>query len=144
MLSINNIPFKGYVRYGLNPNKNYLESKAKCANAISRCNSSIQKEVADTMNEVTRSLKCIPTNDEFMVDAEYKNSTLFLTAARFNGERPAEECEVQLHNTGKNFFNQSTNVEFWRQFREEVEDKFVKEGKEFIPDDTDSIMDYLV
>ena len=61
-----------------------------------------------------------------MVDAEYKNSTLFLTAARFNGERPAEECEVQLHNTGKNFFNQSTNVEFLRQFREEVEDKFVK------------------
>ena len=49
-----------------------------------------------------------------------------------------------LHNTGKNFFNQSTNVEFLRQFREEVEDKFVKEGKEFIPDDTDSIMDYLV
>ena len=96
------------------------------------------------MNEVTRSLKCIPTNDEFMVDAEYKNSTLFLSAARFNGERPAEECEVQLHNTGKNFFNQSTNVEFLRQFREEVEDKFVKEGKEFIPDDTDSIMDYLV
>lgn len=144
MLNINNISFKGYVRYGLNPDEGYFESKGKCAKAIAKCNPSIQKEVADTINEAVRSLKCMPTNDEFMVNAEYEKSALLLTAAKFDGEKPTEECEVRFHDSGKTFFDQSKNIKLLRQFRENVENKFVRNGREFVPDDTNSIMDYLV
>lgn len=147
MLNINKIAFKGYVRYGLNPDEGYMQSKEKCAKAISRCPSSIQKEIADTLNNVIKSLKKIPTNDEFMVNAEYNNSSLTLTAVEYNenvSPYNSNGCEVQLKNMIGWPFDKVKNTELLKQFEESVKEKFTEEGKEFVPKDVDSIMDYLV
>ncbi len=147
MLNIDKIAFRGQVRYGLDPDEGYVQSKEKCAKAISNCHPSIQKEIADTLNNVTTSLKGLPTNDEFMVNAEYKNSSLTLTAIKYDEDinsNNSSGCKVQLNNIKDWLLNKTKSEELLKEFEESVKRKFVKTGKEFIPEDADSIMDYLV
>ena len=49
MLSINNIPFKGYVRYGLNQIKTILNPKQNVQMPFRDVIPLFKKEVADTM-----------------------------------------------------------------------------------------------